>query len=77
MIRSHIIIGLIGACLLAAGAWMEVASPVETGSMIQIGLGPLDIMSAHKRLIIGDLGAALLIFGFWRRRRRDKVLRSR
>jgi hypothetical protein len=77
MIRLHIVIGLIGACLLALGAWMEVGSPVETGSMIRMGLGPADILSAHLGLGVGALGAVLLIFGLWRRRRRDRVLRCR
>jgi hypothetical protein len=77
VIRPHIIIGLIGACLLAVGTWMEVVSPVETGSMIQMGLGPLDIMSAHWGLILAAFGAVLLIFGLWRRRRRAELLRSR
>jgi hypothetical protein len=77
MIRPHIIIGLIGACPLAAGAWMEVASPVELGSMLQMGLGPVDIISAHWGLLVGAFGAALLNFGLWRRRRSARLLRSR
>ena len=76
MIRPHILIGLMGACLLALGAWMEVASPVDLGSMIQVGLGPFEIMSAHRGLIVGAFGAVLLIFGLWRRRRGVKRLRS-
>ena len=77
MIRPHIVIGLFGACLLAFGAWLEIASPVDLGSMIQVGIGPLEIMSAHRGLLLGALGAVLLIFGLWRRRRVVRRLRSR
>jgi hypothetical protein len=75
VIRPHIIIGLIGACLLAAGAWMETASPAELGSMIQMGLNPVDMISAHRGLVVGAFGAVLLMFGLWRRRRRARPLR--
>jgi hypothetical protein len=77
VIRPHILIGLLGACFLALGAWMEVASPVDLGSMIQVGLGPFEIMSAHRGLIVGAIGAVLLVVGLWRRRRRVKGLRLR
>ena len=56
---------------------MEVASPVDLGSMIQVGLGPLEIMSAHRGLMVGALGAVLLIFGLWRRKRPTRGLRRR
>lgn len=77
MIRPHIIIWLTGAALIALGTWMEVASPVELGSMIQVGLGPLELISAHRGLVVGAFGAVLLIFGLWRRPGRDRRLRSR
>lgn len=67
MIRPHIIIWLTGASLMALGTWMEVASPVELGSMIQVGLGPLELVCAHRGLVVGAFGAVLLIFGLWRR----------
>ena len=77
MIRPYIIIGLTGASLIALGAWMEVASPVELGSMIQVGLGPLELISAHRGLVVGALGAVLLIFGLWRRPGRARGPRRR
>jgi hypothetical protein len=77
MIRPHIVIGLMGACLLAVGAWLEVATPVDLGSMIQVGIGPVEIMSAHRGLAVCALGAVLLVFGLWRRRRHVRGLRLR
>jgi hypothetical protein len=77
MIRPHIIVGLTGASLIALGAWMEVASPVELGSMIQVGLGPLELISAHRGLVVSAFGAVLLTFGLWRRPGRARRLRSR
>jgi hypothetical protein len=76
VIRPHIVIGL-GRVLIGTRSLAGGCEPVDLGSMIQVGIGPLEIMSAHPGLFVGAFGAVLLIFGLWRRRRAVRQLRSR
>jgi hypothetical protein len=73
-IRPKAIIALAGAIFFAVGLWMEIASPVDLGSMIDVGLGPATIIEAHRGLLLAAFGAVLLVAGLWRTRRRRKVL---